>query len=408
MLRSDLGHGIGLGENLARGADFVPARELADTRNARPLRIAMLAPPWISVPPPGYGGIEHVVSLLSEELVARGHDVTLFAAEGSRSSGTVRPLLTRSHPEDIGAALHEADHVARAFAEIDAAREAGEAFDIVHDHCGFTAISMADRIGAAVVHTLHGAFTDDTFAFYAAHGHRAQVVAISHTQVAAAPPALRNSPVIPNPIAVDQWPLQGNKDGYLLWVGRMTEEKGPHRAIDAARRAKRELIIAGPVQPGQEAFFESEIEPHLDGSRVRYVGEVGGRVKTELFARASGLLMPIRWSEPFGMVMIEALACGTPVIAFREGAATEIVLHEANGFLVADEEGMAEAVHDLEEIDPERCRATVAERYDVSSVTDAYDQVYRQHAGILSEEAALSDLTSQPSRPASGTAPTLA
>lgn len=368
----------------------------------------MLAPPWISVPPPAYGGIEQVVSLLSEELVARGHDVTLFAAQGSRSTGTVRPLLTRPHPDDIGAALHETDHVARAFAEIDAAREAGEAFDVVHDHCGFTAIAMADRIDAAMVHTLHGAFTDDTFAFYAAHGHRAQVVAISHTQVAAAPPALRSSPVIPNPIAVDQWPLRRDKDSYLLWVGRMTKEKGPHRAIEAARRAKRELIIAGPVQPGQEAFFDREIEPHLDGSKVRYVGEVGGRVKTELFAQASGLLMPIRWSEPFGMVMIEALACGTPVIAFREGAATEIVLDQANGFLVADEEAMAEAVHDLEQIDPGRCRASVAERYDVAGVTDAYDQVYREQAGIPSEGVASSGLTSQPSRPARGTAPALA
>lgn len=345
------------------------------------LRIAMLAPPWIPVPPPAYGGIESVVALVSDELVRRGHAVTLFAAPGSRSAATVCVPLSAAHQDQIGQALYEADHVARAFAAIDSAGRDGRAFDVVHDHSGFTALAMADRLSVPMVHTLHGPFTDDTSAFYAEHGTRAAVVAISRTQLGDAPAALRGSPVIPNPIMVDAWPLRREKDGYLLWVGRMAEEKGPHRAIEAARGAGRPLIMAGPIQPGQEDFFGREVEPHLDGRRVRYLGEVGGRVKTELFARAAALLMPIRWSEPFGMVMIEALACGTPVIAFPEGAASEIVLHGENGFLVSDQDEMAGAVAELGGIDPARCRASVASRYDVRSVAAAYERVYRKCAG---------------------------
>jgi glycosyltransferase involved in cell wall biosynthesis len=346
------------------------------------LRIAMLAPPWIAVPPPGYGGIEQVVALLADELTRRGHLVTLFAAPGSHSAAEVRSVLSEARPDRIGAALFEADHVARAFAEIDAGREDGARFDVIHDHSGFIALAMADRIDAPIVHTLHGPFTIELAEFYSAHAHRATTVAISEAQRRQAPAAVRFSAVIPNPIGVDEWPLRRRKDEYLLWVGRMTKEKGPQRAIEIARRSGRELLMAGPVQPGQEGFFEAEVAPHIDDRRVRYLGEVGGRVKVELFARASALLMPIRWPEPFGMVMVEALAAGTPVIAFPEGAATEIVLHQENGFLVSDEAEASDAVQELHRIDPARCRASVASRYAPASVAAAYEQVYREAAGI--------------------------
>lgn len=366
----------------------------------------MLAPPWIPVPPAGYGGIEQVIALLCDELVRRGHFVTLFAAPGSHSKATVRPVLTTPHECSIGMALYEADHVAHAFADVDAARENGRAFDVIHDHSGFTALAMADRIDTPLVHTLHGPFTDDTSAFYAAHGHRAAIVAISRTQLERAPAALQGTPVIPNPIDVNQWPFCPDKDDYLLWIGRMDEVKGPHRAIEVAHRAGRPLVIAGPVQPGQEAFFDREVRPCVDGRRVRYVGEVGGRRRIDLFARASALLMPIAWDEPFGMVMIEALVCGTPVIGFPRGAATEIILDGANGFQVSDEAEMAAAVRALGDIDPRRCRASVASRYDVAVVTDAYEQVYRgpgsTHAPrkpSIASTAALTAAAAEPTPP---------
>jgi glycosyltransferase involved in cell wall biosynthesis len=349
----------------------------AGERRPRSLRVAMLAPPWISVPPPAYGGIEAVVALLCDALVARGHAVTLFAAPGSQSTATVHTLLDDAHPDTIGSAMHESDHVAGAWTQIDAAGDQGHGFDVVHDHSGFTALAMADRIVVPVVHTLHGAFTRETARFYQRHGHKARLVAISRSQAGSAPPGVSVDAVVPNPIAVGRWPLRADKHDYLLWIGRMDPIKGAHRAIIAARLADRPLVLAGPVQSGQEGYFSEQVQPHIDGHRVRYVGEIGGAPKRELFAHASALLMPIRWPEPFGMVMVEALACGTPVIAFPEGAASEIVIDGHNGMLVTDEGEMARAVARLHEIDPASCRATAAERYDIAITAAGYERVYR-------------------------------
>ncbi len=339
------------------------------------LRVAMLAPPWISVPPPGYGGVEAVVSVLSEALVRRGNDVTLFCAPGSTSSARVVTLLEESHPDEIERSLFEVDHVARAFAAIDRARGTHR-FDVVHDHCGFTALGMADRLDTPLVHTLHGQFTDATAAFYTRHESKATLVAISRAQRAKAPRSMRGVAVIPNPIDVRGWPLQERKEDYVLWIGRMTAEKGPHRAIAAARKAGVPLVLAGVIQPGQQTFFDREIAPHIDGDRVRFLGEVGGALKRSVFAGARALLMPISWEEPFGMVIIEALACGTPVIAFPAGAASELVLDGRTGFLVRDESAMAAAIGRLGGIAASDCRAWVAEHCDVDVVAAAYESAY--------------------------------
>jgi glycosyltransferase involved in cell wall biosynthesis len=351
-------------------------RRVGGRREGRRLRIALLAPPWIPVPPGGYGGIEAVVAQLAGELVRRGHDVTLFAAPGSRSPAKVRALLDRPYPDEIERSLHEADHVARAFEDIESAAEDGRPFDVVHDHCGFVAFAMADRLRAPLVHTLHGPFTEETSAFYARHAWKAPVVAISRAQLESAPDGLRVAGVVPNPIDAERWPLEREKERYLLWVGRMTAEKGPHRAIAAAKQAGMRLLLAGPVQPGQEAFFERHVVPDLDGEQIIYVGEVAGERKRRLFSRARALLMPIRWPEPFGMVMLEAMVCGTPVIAFPEGSARELVIPGETGFLVDDESQMAHAARDLDGIDPVRCRQTIVERCDVRCVTRAYEQIY--------------------------------
>ncbi len=335
----------------------------------------MLAPPWISVPPPGYGGVEAVVSVLSEALVRRGNDVTLFCAPGSTSTARVVTLLEESHPDEIERSLFEVDHVARAFAAIDRARGALQ-FDVVHDHCGFTALGMADRLDTPLVHTLHGQFTNATAAFYERHESKATLVAISRAQRAKAPQAMRGVAVIPNPIDVHGWPMQERKEDYVLWIGRMTAEKGPHRAIAAARVAGVPLVLAGVIQPGQQSFFDREVAPHIDGDRVRFLGEVGGALKRSLFAGARALLMPISWEEPFGMVMIEALACGTPVIAFPAGAASELVLDGHTGFLVGDESAMAAAIGCLGRISARDCRAWVAEHCDVDVVAEAYESAY--------------------------------
>jgi glycosyltransferase involved in cell wall biosynthesis len=340
------------------------------------LRIAMLAPPWISVPAAGYGGVESVVSTLTEELVRRGHDVTLFCAPGSASSASVVTLLDRPHPDEIERSLYEVDHVGRAFDRIDAASE-DDPFDVVHDHCGFTGLAMANRIETPLVHTLHGPFTLETAAFYARHGEKATLVGISRAQLRSAPLGLGGIATIPNPIDLRAWPVHERKGDYLLWVGRMTPEKGPHRAIAAARAVDVPIVLAGVIQPGQQAFFDREIAPHIDGERVQFVGEVGGTAKRSLFAHARGLLMPIRWNEPFGMVMVEALACGTPVIAFPEGAARELVVDGKTGFLVEDVRAMSVAIGQLPRIKAQDCHDWVSQNCDVEVVADAYERVYR-------------------------------
>jgi len=370
-----------------------------------PLRIAVLAPPWIPVPPPGYGGIEAVVALLCEALVQRGHEVMLFAAPGSRSAARVYPLLQDAHPDEIGSSLFESDHVARAWGQIESAAERGVPFDVLHDHSGFTAVAMADRVAVPVVHTVHGPFDRATAPFYRRHGHKALLVALSGTQAESAPAGVRIAAVVSNPVRVDSWPLRTQKQDYVLWVGRMDPVKGAHRAIEAARSAGRRLVLAGPVQSGQEDYFRERVEPYVDGRRVRYVGEVAGVAKQELYANAAALLMPVRWQEPFGMVMVEALACGTPVIAFPEGAAAEIVIDGQNGMLVSDEAGMARAIGQVGRIDAARCRASAAERYDVSVSAAGYERVYhqaidrRRRPGILRPRVMLPERRRVPAEP---------
>src|SRR5215217_9573353 len=323
----------------------------------------MLAPPWIPVPAPAYGGIEEVVRLLCIGLAANGHEVTLFAPPGSDSCAEVVPVLEATHPDEIQKAQFEADHVARAFAAIEAASERGAAFDVIHDHVGHTALAMANRVAVPLVHTLHGPFDEDARRFYAQHGLKARIVAISQAQLDAAPTAMGGGRVVPNPIDCSEWPYRAEKDDFLLWIGRMSPDKGPHRAITAAREAGAPLVLAGPVQPGQEAFFAEEVEPQLGGDGIDYIGEADAERKRDLYQRARALLMPIRWPEPFGLVMVEALACGTPVIAFPEGSAPEVVEHGETGFIVDDEDAMAAAVKQLDEIDPAACRRTCEERF---------------------------------------------
>ena len=344
------------------------------------MKIAILAPPWIPVPPPGYGGIEQVLDLLTKELVARGHDVTMFAAPGTESPAVVLSPLDSPQPDQIQFSVFEADHVACAFADIE---RADEPFDLVHDHCGFTAFAFADRLDRPLVHTLHGPFTEETSAFYARHARKAPAIALSEYQRRQAPPGLDVVAVIGNPLVVESFPFREEKEDHLLWIGRLNDDKGPQRAIAVAREADAKLLLAGPVQPGEEDFFSREVEPLLGDPHVEYVGEVG-KEKLELYASARALLMPIRWPEPFGLVMTEAMACGTPVIAFPEGSAPELVIDGETGFVVGDEHEMAAAVGRLGEIDPARCRDSVRERFDVTPVAEAHERAY---SAVLSSAA---------------------
>ncbi len=342
-----------------------------------PLRIAMLAPPWIPVPAPDYGGIEEVVRLLTQGLVSRGHDVTLFAAPGSVSNAAVVEVLEEAQPDNIEDSLIEATYAGAVFDRLDAARRAGRPFDVVHDHSPAVALAMADGTPEPFVHTLHGPFADNRLELYRSQGHKATLVAISEAQQALAPEDVRCRFVVPNPIDLDEWPYSDAPGDGLIFVGRMDPDKGPDRAIAAAKLAGKKLTLAGPIQPDCEEYFKTEVEPLLDGQQIRFIGSVGGAEKHELFATASALLMPIEWDEPFGLVMVEAHAVGTPVIAFRRGAAAEVVLDGENGYLVDNVEEMAQAIDRISRIERQACRESVADRYSVDRVCDGYEQVYR-------------------------------
>jgi glycosyltransferase involved in cell wall biosynthesis len=271
--------------------------------------------------------------------------------------------------------LFEADHAARAFEAFDAAAAGGNPFDVVHDHHGYAALAMADRIEQPLVHTVHGPFDEDTSPYYDHHGAKGSVVCISRSQASQAPAGANVRTVVFNPIDLDTWPVGFEKDDYLFWIGRFAPEKGAHRAIAVAHEARRRLILAGVVQAGQERYFANEIQPHVDGDRIQFVGEVGGARKRQLFAQAWAFLMPITWPEPFGMVMVEALAAGTPVLAFPNGAASEIVEHGKNGFLVDDQQEMAAVVARVREIEPEECRRS-ARRFSPDRVAEGYEAAY--------------------------------
>jgi len=361
----------------------------ADTR--RPLRIAMVAPPWISIPAPTYGGVEEVVRLLCQGLVARGNHVTLYAAPDSESDARVVEVLDESHPDQIEDSLIEAAHVGSVFGRVDRERVRAVGFDVVHDHCPAVALAMADRLREPFVHTLHGPFEDERIELYRRQGHKATLVAISESQRSQAPEGVECRHVVPNPIDLDEWPFLDEKDDGLLFLGRLDPDKGPHRAIEAAHRAGRRLALARPVQPEAEEFFANEVEPHIDDDHVRYLGPLGPDDKREVLVRAGGLLMPIEWAEPFGLVMIEALATGTPVIAFDRGAAAEIVVDGENGFLVSDVDGMVAAIDRLHEIDPHHCRRSV-QRFDVATVCAAYEDVY---ADAISRTASASNVAAR-------------
>jgi glycosyltransferase involved in cell wall biosynthesis len=338
------------------------------------LKIAQIAPPWIAVPPPGYGGIEWVVALLADELAARGHDVTLFASGGSVTNAKLDSVFDPAPgPTKIGDTYLEVLH---AFHAYERARE----FDVIHDHSGMVGLAIAAHARIDVVHTVHGPLVEDALRWYRMVSGRVNFVAISDSQQRPGPD-LSWAGRVYNGIPVERYPFRSDKEDFLLFVGRVNHEKGPEIAVDVARRAGARLVMAVAIkEPHEKAYWDEKVVPLLTGDE-EILGEITVDEKADLMSRARAVLFPIQWEEPFGLVMAEGNACGTPVLAFPRGAAPEVIADGETGFLAADTEAMAAAVARVGEIDPAACRARVEKMFSAQAMTSGYEEVYAKVAG---------------------------
>jgi glycosyltransferase involved in cell wall biosynthesis len=335
------------------------------------MHVAMVAPPWFNIPPEAYGGVEQVVADLTQTLVARGHRVTLFGAGRDDTSATFVRTYEEPPSERLGDPLPEVIHAAmaaRLLTDMDV--------DIVHDHTLAGPLTAASR-GTPTVATMHGPMDGELADYYREFGEHVALVAISNAQRVQAPD-LNWVGTVYNGIDVATFPFQEAKEDWVLFVGRFNPDKGPHVAIDAARAAGRRIFLAGKVnEPAEEEYFEQEIRPRL-GKDATYIGEIDATRKRELYPNAACLLFPVAWEEPFGMVMIEAMACGTPVVALECGSVPEVIVDGTTGVICDIAEELPAAIAKAQRLRPADCRSHVARHFDLANMADGYEAVYRQ------------------------------
>jgi glycosyltransferase involved in cell wall biosynthesis len=333
------------------------------------VRIGIVAPPWVAVPPPGYGGTELALDALARGLAARGNDVTLFATGDSTCAVDRAWLFDRADPERMGDGLIELRHAAAAYDALDGC-------DLVHDHTLVGPFLARRSPGPAVVTTIHGPFDDNLIDVYRRTAGTVPLIAISHDQAGRAPWDVPVAAVIHHGLDLDRYRFRPEGGEYLVALGRMSPDKGIDLAIDVARRSGVRLVIAAKMRlPAERRYFDEAVRPRL-GPGVSYVGEAGHRRKVALLGGALALLNPIRWPEPFGLVMIESMACGTPVLSTAEGAAPEIVDHGTTGFLGATARELAGAVGAVADLDRRACRQAVADRFSMDRMAGDHERLY--------------------------------
>lgn len=339
----------------------------------------MLSPVWFPVPPERYGGIENVVSLLTEGLVRRGVDVTLFASGDSVTSAPLVSAFDIAPSERIGETFWELRHALSCLTQLDE-------FDLVHDHTGLLGLALFGLARTPLLHTVHGPLTDVPGEMY-----RSTMTVVDDVGLVSLSLAQRRPlPSLPwianieNAIDVERYPFDPRPGEALIFLGRMSPEKGAHRAIEVAQRTGLPLRLAAKCrEPAERAYFDEFVRPHLD-SRIEYVGEVNHEEKCLLLSEAHALLVPIDWEEPFGLVMAEAMACGTPVIAFRRGSVPEILDDRRTGLIVDDLDGMVAAVGEVGGLDPLELRDEATARFSIDRYVDdhlaAYDRLLQRSA----------------------------
>jgi glycosyltransferase involved in cell wall biosynthesis len=366
------------------------------------MRIAQIAPPWIPIPPKNYGGTESVLSALVEEQVAQGHDVTLFAPGDAKTSAKLISFFPKSLiPEGVSWTMHLKAfyHLQKA---VDQIRE--QDFDIIHTHLSSSAdmyiFPLTKTLATPHITTLHSHFpfdntpdgrVGDADHYYMEWAPFVPMVAISESARTQEKQPLNFVGAVYNGIAMNQYdPPSRNRSNFFVWLGRFTCEKGAHLAIEAAQRAEVPIVLAGTIDrfvQDSKRYFHDVVEPRIDGERVKYVGPVDMKQKLSLLSRARGFLNPIEWEEPFGIVMIEAMALGCPVISFARGAAPEIVVHGQTGFLVENIDEMVQSIPKIDEIDREMTRSHVEHNFSAHIMAKKYIQVYEKVIAMNKEKS---------------------
>ncbi len=331
------------------------------------MRIAMLSPIAWRTPPRHYGPWESVVSLLTEGLVTKGVDVTLFATADSRTKGALHAVCQSGYEEDIKIEpkVWECLHISELF-------ERADEYDLIHNHFDFHPLTYSGLVTTPVLTTIHGFSSPRILPVYEKYNGSAFYVAISEADRS---PNLNYIATIHHGIDLNDFLFEPDPEDYLLFFSRIHPDKGAKEAIEIAGASGRKLIMAGIIQ--DESYYEFEVKPHLDGD-VDYVGSVGPEQRNELLGKAYALLHPINFNEPFGLSIVEAMSCGTPVIAFNRGSMPELIRHGVNGFLVSNVEEAVEAVNEIPRIDRSVCRKFVEENFSTERMVDDYIRIYEQ------------------------------
>ncbi|MEN7973338.1 MAG: glycosyltransferase family 4 protein [Verrucomicrobiota bacterium] len=335
------------------------------------MRIAMLAPIAWRTPPRHYGPWESVVSLLTEGLVERGIDVTLFATGDSETGGTLHAVCARGYEEDrsLIPKVWECLHISEVF-------ERAAEFDLIHNHFDFLPLSYTGLVSTPVVTTIHGFSNPGILPVYQKYNERVAYVSISNADRAA---ELDYIETIHHGIDLSQFDFKGRPDDYLLFFGRIHPDKGAREAIEIARACNKRLLMAGIVQ--DEDYYRQYVAPHENDPLVSFTGSVGPEQRNQMLGGALALLHPIGFDEPFGLSIVEAMACGTPTIAFARGSMPELIEHGKNGFLAADCADAVAHVSRIAEIDRAQCRRTVEERFTADRMVEQYIEVYERILG---------------------------
>lgn len=330
------------------------------------MHIALLAPIAWRTPPRHYGPWENVASLLTEGLVSRGHEVTLFATADSQTSGRLHAVCPRGYEEDhaLIPKVWECLHISELF-------EDTEAYDIIHNHFDFLPLTYTGMSTTPVVTTIHGFSSPGILPVYKKYNGNVFYVSISDADRSA---ALDYIKTIHHGVDIRQFDFQPAPDDDLLFFGRIHPDKGTREALEIARACGKRLILAGIIQ--DQDYFDRYIAPHIDNDNVAYVGSVGPRARCRLLGKAFALLHPIQFDEPFGLSVIESMACGTPVIAFNRGSMPELIENGKNGFLVDNVEAAIEALTGIKEIDRATCRSHVEQHFTVERMVDEYISTY--------------------------------